>query len=315
MANLVALPLFTIFVLVLVAIELRLARRPKHFGFREAVLACIAWAALALAFNAGVYFWRGGEPALQFLTGYILELSLSLDNVFVFALTFAWAVVPTESQHRVLFWGVLGAIVMRAAFMIAGVELIQHFRPALPLLGLFLLLSGLLLLRRKEKKFQPERNPALRITRKVFPVTQTYEGARFFVRRNGLRFATPLFLVLIMVETTDVVLASDSITAVLGITRDPFIVFTSNLFAVLGLRALYFVLARALLKFRYLDFGVCLVMVFVGATMLGSDYCRVPTWASLVVICAIVAATVVLSMASAVEKTPRDGMTKNSRPS
>jgi len=303
MTNLASLSLFTALVFGLVAVELRAAHRPRHFSFREATLASVIWIALALAFNTGVYFFRGPQLALEFLTGYVLELSLSLDNVFVFALTFAYAPVPPERQHRVLFWGVLGAMVMRAMFMVTGVELIGHFRWALALLGVFLIVSGFSLLRRKEKTIRPERNLALRLAQKLFSVTENYEGATFFVRRNGHLFATPLFLVLIMVETTDVLLASDSIPAVLGVTRDPFVVFTSNLFAVLGLRALYFVLARALRKFRHLHIGICLVLVFVGATMVGSHLYRVPTWASLAVICCLVAVTIVASVARGVAET------------
>jgi len=297
MTNLAALSLFTLLVLGLVALELRVARRPRHFTFREAVLAAVIWIALALVFDVGVYFWRGPQPALEFFTGYVLELSLSLDNVFVFALTFTYAAVPPEEQHRVLFWGILGALVMRSVFIAAGVELVGHFRWTLALLGVFLVVSGFSLFRKQEKTIHPERNPLLKLARKMFPVTETYEGASFFVRRNGHLFATPLFLVLVMVETTDVLLAVDSIPAVLGVTNDSFIVFTSNIFAVLGLRALYFVVARALLKFRYLHAGIALVLVFMGTKMAGARFFQVPTWASLSVICAIVATAILVSLA------------------
>lgn len=297
MTNLAALSLFTLLVLSLVALELRVARRPRHFTFREAALAAVIWIALALIFDAGVYFWRGPQPALEFLTGYILELSLSLDNVFVFALTFTYAAVPPEEQHRVLFWGILGALVMRSAFIATGVELVGHFRWTLALLGIFLVVSGFSLLRKKQKTIYPERNPVLKLARRMFPVTEIYEGASFFVRRHGQLFATPLFLVLVMVETTDVLLAVDSIPAVLGVTNDSFIVFTSNIFAVLGLRALYFVVARALLKFRYLRTGISLVLIFMGTKMVGARFLHVPTWASLSVICAIVAVTILVSLA------------------
>jgi tellurite resistance protein TerC len=297
MTNLASLSLFTLLVLCLVAIELRVARRPRHFTFREAALAAVIWIALALVFDAGVYFWRGPQPALEFLTGYILELSLSLDNVFVFALTFTYAAVPPEDQHRVLFWGILGALVMRSVFIVTGVEFVGHFRWTLALLGIFLVVSGFSFLRKKEKTIHPERNPLLKLARRMFPVTETYEGASFFVRRHGHLFATPLFLVLVMVETTDVLLAVDSIPAVLGVTSDSFIVFTSNILAVLGLRALYFVVARALLKFRYLRVGLSLVLVFMGTKMAGAGFIHVPTWASLSVICAIVAVTILFSLA------------------
>jgi tellurite resistance protein TerC len=300
MGTFLALTLFTGFVLVLLAVDLGAFHRHRRAPrFRGALLASAAWVALALAFNLGIYFWRGQQPAVEFLTGYILELSLSLDNVFIFALTFTYAAVPSEDQHRVLFWGVLGALIMRAIFIVAGVELISHFHWVLYIFGAFLVVSGLALVREKEKKVRPEHNPVLRLARKLFPVTENYEGALFFVRRNGRRFVTPLFLVLVMIETTDVLMAVDSIPAVLGVTEDPFIVYTSNIFAVLGLRALYFLLARALMKFRYLHVGLALVLMFVGSTMLGAYFYKLPTHVSLAVICVVVAFTIIISMLKA----------------
>lgn len=298
MTNLVAIFLFTLCVLGLLALDLGAFRRSRlPPSFREALLMSALWVALALAFNLGVYFWRGPQPAIEFLTGYILELSLSLDNVFIFALTFTYAAVPPEDQHKVLFWGVLGALVSRGIFIIAGVELVGHFQWILYLFGFFLVLSGLSLLRNKKKQIRPEGNPVLKLARKLFSVTEKYEGAFFFVRRNGHLFATPLFLVLVMIETTDVLMAVDSIPAVLAVTRDPFIVFTSNVFAVLGLRSLYFVLARALMKFRYLHIGLSLVLVFIGTIMLGAHFYKPPTWATLAVICSIVSITILASLA------------------
>ena len=267
------------------------------------------WVALALAFNLGVYFWRGPQPGLEFLTGYILELSLSLDNVFIFALTLTYAAVPPEDQHKVLFWGVLGALVSRGIFIIAGVELLGHFEWILYLFGVFLVLSGLSLLRKEKKQIRPQDNWVLKLARKVFPVTETYEGAFFFVRRAGRLLATPLFLVLVMIETTDVLMAGDSIPAVLAVTRDPFIVFTSNVFAVLGLRSLYFVLARALMKFRYLHVGLSLVLVFIGTIMLVARFYKPPTWAVLAVICVIVSITILASLA---KRDAGDGQISNS---
>lgn len=300
MTTFLALTLFTIFVLVLLAVDLGAFHRHRRTPrFREALLASAVWVALALAFNLGIYFWRGQQPAVEFLTGYILELSLSLDNVFLFALTFSYAAVPSEDQHRVLFWGVLGALIMRASFILAGVELIAHFRWVLYVFGAFLVVSGLTLIREKERKIRPEHNPVLRLARQLFPVTEKYEGSLFFVRQGGRRFATPLFLILLMIETTDVLMAVDSIPAVLGVTEDPFIVFTSNIFAVLGLRALYFVLARALIKFRYLHVGLSLVLIFIGSTMLGAHFYKLPTHVSLEVICAVVAFTIIISMLKA----------------
>jgi tellurite resistance protein TerC len=298
MTNLAAISLFTLFVLGLLALDLGVFRRSRWPpSFRGALLMSALWVALALAFNLGVYFWRGPQTALEFLTGYILELSLSLDNVFIFALTLTYAAVPPEDQHKVLYWGVLGALVSRGIFIVAGVELVGHFQWVFYLFGIFLVISGLLLLRKKQKQIHPESNPVLRLARKLFSVTKTYEGAFFFVRRNGHLFATPLFLVLVMIETTDVLMAVDSIPAVLAVTRDPFIVFTSNVFAVLGLRSLYFVLARALMKFRYLHIGLSLVLIFIGTIMLGAHFYRPPTWAMLAVICAIVSITIMASLA------------------
>lgn len=296
MSNLLALLIFTFFVIGLLALDLGVFQRPpKAPTFRQAILASVGWVALALAFNLGLYFWRGPQPALEFLTSYILELSLSLDNVFIFALTFTFSAVPPENQHRVLFWGVLGALVMRAIFIVAGVQLVTHFRWVFYIFGAFLLISGISLFRKKKETVSPHRNPLMNLAGRLFSVTDEYEGALFFVRRNGRLLATPLFFVLLMIETTDVLMAVDSIPAVLGVTTDSFIVYTSNVFAVLGLRALYFVLARALMKFRYLHMGLALVLIFIGTTMLGEHFYKVPTLASLVVICAILSLTIGIS--------------------
>jgi tellurite resistance protein TerC len=298
MSNFAALLVFTVFILGLLTLDLgAFHRERKAPRFRAAILASAMWVALALAFNLGIYFWRGPQPALEFLTSYVLELSLSLDNVFVFALTFTYAAVPPEDQHRVLFWGVVGALVTRATFIIAGVTLIQHFHWILYIFGALLVASGLSILRRKKKEAHPARNPVLKLAHKLFPVTEQFEGPRFFVRRNGHRFATPLFFVLLMIETTDVLMAVDSIPAVLGVTNDAFIVYTSNVFAVLGLRSLYFVLARALMKFRYLHVGLSLVLVFIGVTMLGAHFYKLATHLSLAVVCAIVGLTIMISAA------------------
>lgn len=299
MSNALALSIFTLFVLGALALDLGVfQRRRRALTLRQAILASIVWIALALAFNLGIYFWRGPQPALEFLTGYILEIALSIDNVFIFAITFAYSAVPPENQHRVLFWGVLGALVMRAIFIVAGVELVTHFRWVFYIFGAFLLISGLSLFREKKEGVSPDRNPVIKLARKLFSVSENYEGALFFVRRNGRLLATPLLFVLLMIETTDVLMAVDSIPAVLGVTTDSFIVFTSNVFAVLGLRALYFVLARALMKFRYLRLGLALILVFIGTTMIGSDFYRLPTRSSLAVICAIISFTLVISVVS-----------------
>lgn len=294
-----ALALFTLFVLCMLALDLGVfQRQPHRLSFREAIGWYAFWVALAIAFNLGVYFWRGGQPALEFLTGYILEVSLSMDNVFVFAVIFAVMGVRAEFQHRVLFWGIVGALVMRAAFIAAGVALISRFHWILYVFGAFLVITGAKLYREKAGEFHPERSPVMRLARRIFPITPEYEGAVFFVRREGRWLATPLLLVLLLVETTDVIFAVDSIPAVFSVTLDPFIVYTSNIFAILGLRSLYFVLAGAIRKFRYLRPGLSLVLIFVGVKMLAAEFYKVPTLLSLGIISAILLIAVLASLRS-----------------
>jgi tellurite resistance protein TerC len=297
MSNAVALALFTLLVLGLLALDLGvLERRPRTLSFREACGRYAFWVILSLAFNLGIYFWRGSQPALEFLTGYVLEVSLSMDNVFVFAVIFSYMAVQAHYQHRVLFWGIVGALVMRGAFIAAGVVLISRFNWVLYILGAFLVITGAKLLREKQEEIHPERNPVVRLAGKIFPVTQSYEGAAFFVRREGRLFATPLLLVLLLVETTDVLFAVDSIPAIFAVTLDPFIVYTSNVFAILGLRALYFVLAGAIRKFRYLRPGLAVVLMFVGVKMLVAHRYPVPILVSLGVICGILAVAILASL-------------------
>ncbi len=297
MTELPALGLFTLFVLVLLALDLGVFHRRAHVvSIREATFWTIVWISLALIFNIGVYFWRGPQPGLEFLTGYILEKSLSMDNVFVFAVIFTYMAVPAFAQHKVLFWGVLGALIMRAIFIGAGVALIARFHWILYAFGIFLVVTGVRLLRHRQEEVHPERNPILRLARKYMPLTDRYEGAAFFVRRDGRLMGTPLFLVLLLVETTDLVFATDSIPAVFGVTLDPFIVYTSNVFAILGLRALYFVLAGAIRRFRYLRPGISLVLVFVGVKMLVVHFYKIPTFISLAVIASILAVSIGVSL-------------------
>lgn len=292
-----ALALFTLFVLFVLALDLGIFQRQPHkLSFREAIGWYAFWVALAVAFNLGIYFLWGGEPALEFLTGYVLEVSLSMDNVFVFAVIFALMGVRGEFQHRVLFWGILGALVMRAAFIAAGVALVARFHWVLYVFGAFLIITGIRLFRHKHEEFKPERNPVLRLARRIFPITPEYEGAKFFVVREGRRFATPLLLVLLLVETTDVLFAVDSIPAVFSVTLDPFIVYTSNIFAILGLRSLYFVLAGAMRRFRYLRPGLSLVLVFVGIKMLAAEVYKIPTHISLGIISAILLVAILASL-------------------
>jgi tellurite resistance protein TerC len=297
MSNAVALALFTLLVLGLLALDLGvLERHPRTLSFREACGRYAFWVILSLAFNLGIYFWRGSQPALEFLTGYVLEVSLSMDNVFVFALIFSYMAVQAHYQHRVLFWGIVGALVMRGAFIAAGVVLISRFNWVLYVFGVFLLITGAKLLRGKQVEVHPEHNPVVRLARRILPITQGYEGASFFVRREGRLLATPLLLVLLLVETTDVLFAVDSIPAIFAVTLDPFIVYTSNVCAILGLRALYFVLAGAIRKFRYLRPGLAVVLTFVGVKMLVVRFYKIPVLVSLAVICLILLVAVLASL-------------------
>ena len=272
-------------------------RRAHTVKFREALAWSLMWIALAALFAVVIFFWHGRTPALEFVTGYVIELSLSVDNLFVFLLIFRFFQVPPAHQHKVLFWGILGALVMRAIFIAAGVGLIQRFHWVIYLFGAFLVYSGIKLFFQEEAEIHPEKNPVLRLFRRWVPVTKDYEGNKFFVRRAGL-YATPLFVVLLVVETTDLLFAVDSIPAILAITRDAFIVYTSNVFAILGLRSLYFALAGMMEMFRYLHYGLSLVLVFVGAKMLLSHYFEIPTHIALVVVAGVLAMSVIASVAN-----------------
>lgn len=288
---------FIIFILAMLALDLGVFHRRAHeVSTREALAWSLVWIALALLFNAGIYHWFGRERALEFFTGYLIEKALSVDNLFVFLVLFNYFAVPAALRHRVLFWGILGALVMRALFIVAGTALIAAFHWVLYLFGAFLVFTGLKLLAARDEGIEPERNPVLRLIRRVLPSVPEYHGARFVVRRAGRWFATPLLAVLVMIEATDIVFALDSIPAVFAITRDPFIVFTSNIFAVLGLRALFFLLAGMLGRFRYLKVGLGLVLAFVGVKMLLVDLVRVPIALSLGVIACLLGLSVAASM-------------------
>src|SRR5215813_14413448 len=270
-------------------------RRARTVGFREALAWSSLWIGLATVFCAIVYFWRGRVPALEFATGYVIELSLSVDNLFVFLLIFRYFKVSAEDQHKVLFWGILGALVMRAAFILLGVGLIQRFHWITYFFGALLVYGGIKLFRQKEAEIHPEKNPVLRLFRRFVPVTKEYEGGKFFVRRRGL-YATPLFIVLLVVETTDVIFAVDSIPAILAITLDAFIVYTSNVFAILGLRSMYFALAGMMGLFQYLYYGLSCVLIFVGLKMLLSNVYKMPTWVALVVVAGVLGTSVLASV-------------------
>ena len=272
-------------------------RRAHTVKFREALAWSAVWIALAVIFAVVVFFWHGRTSALEFVTGYVIELSLSVDNLFVFLLIFRFFHVPPVHQHKVLFWGILGALIMRAVFIVSGVGLIQRFHWIVYVFGAFLVYSGIKLFFQEEAEIHPEKNPVLRLFRRFVPVTKDYEGNKFFVRRAGL-YATPLFVVLLVVETTDLLFAVDSIPAILAITRDAFIVYTSNVFAIMGLRSMYFALAGMMEMFRYLHYGLSLVLVFVGAKMLLSHYLEIPTPVALAAVAGVLAISVIASVAN-----------------
>jgi tellurite resistance protein TerC len=289
--------IFNIFVVAMLALDLGVFHRTAHvIHIREALAWCALWIALALLFDLGIYWRLGSEPALEFLTGYLLEYSLSVDNIFVFLMLFTYFRVPYLHQHKVLFWGILGALITRAAFILIGVTLIQKFHWVIYIMGGFLILTGIKMATQKDADINPERNPMLRLFRRVMPVTANYEGGRFFVRRSARLFATPLFIVLLVVETTDVIFAVDSIPAILAITLDPFIVFTSNVFAILGLRALYFALAGIMRLFHYLPYGLSLILVFVGIKMLLVDIYKIPIGIALGTVAAVLVISVIASI-------------------
>jgi tellurite resistance protein TerC len=288
--------LFNLFVVAMLVLDLGLLNRRAHrVRYREALMWSGVWIALAAAFAILLVFWRGHVPALQFVTGYVIELSLSVDNLFVFLMIFRYFKVPDEQQHRVLFWGILGALIMRAVFILAGVTLIRRFEWITYLFGAFLVYSGFKLMRQGETEIHPEKNPVLRLFRKAFPVTKDYVGGKFFVRKPGL-YATPLFIVLLVIETTDVLFAVDSIPAVLAITLNAFIVYTSNVFAILGLRSMYFALAGMMEVFDYLHYGLSVVLMFIGAKMLTAHYVEIPTHWALAIVLLVLSVSVVASV-------------------
>ena len=273
-----------------------LHRRAHAIKFREALAWSAVWLALAAGFAVLVYFWHGRTPALEFVTGYVVELSLSVDNLFVFLLIFRYFRVPSHLQHRVLFWGILGALIMRGIFILLGVSLIRRFHFIIYVFGAFLVYTGIKLFRETDKDIHPENNPVLRLFRRWVPVTPDYVGGKFFVRQPGL-YATPLLVVLLVVETTDVLFATDSVPAILAITLDAFIVYTSNVFAILGLRSMYFVLAGLMDKFRFLHYGLALILSFIGLKMLISGYYSISTEIALAVVGLTLAVSILASLA------------------
>ncbi|MDQ3569670.1 MAG: TerC family protein [Actinomycetota bacterium] len=288
---------FVAVVVVLLVGDLLLVHRSAHvITFRAAAVESAVWIALGLSFAVVMLWWQGGTAAGEYLAGYLIEKSLSVDNVFVWAVIFSYFGVPRKYQFRVLFWGIFGALVLRAVFIFAGVALIESFDWILYVFGAFLLYSAVKIARHGDAEVHPDKNPALRLVRKMVPSTDDYDGQKLFTRRNGALLATPLFAVLVLIETTDVVFAVDSIPAILAVSRQEFIVFASNAFAILGLRALYFCLAGMAGRFRYLNVGLGAVLGFVGVKMLIADLYHFPTWASLAVIVVVLAVAIAASL-------------------
>jgi len=288
--------LFNLFVLGMLALDLGFLQRPGHtVKFREALTWSLLWIGLAGAFAVLVYSRYGHATAVEFVTGYVIELSLSVDNLFIFLLIFRYFRVAPEHQHKVLFWGIVGALVMRGIFIVVGIGLIQRFHWITYIFGALLVYSGIKLFRQHGAGIEPENNPVLRLFRRWVPMTENYEGDKFVVRRARL-YATPLLAVLVLVETTDVLFATDSIPAVLAITLKPFIVYTSNVFAVLGLRSMYFLLAGMMELFHYLHYGLAAILIFIGTKMLVSNYYPIPTWIALGAVAGVLLVAVLASL-------------------
>lgn len=306
---------FNVFVLGMLALDLGVFHRDAHeVSIKEAAIWSVVWISLAMTFNVGLYFfwerlvpgsaYTAGEAGLAFLTGYLIEKALSVDNIFVFVLVFSYFAVPAKYQHRVLFWGIIGALVMRAGMIFAGAALIKQFHWIIWIFGAFLIFTGIKMATSGEEKLEPDKNPVIRLFKRFFPVSDHYDGQKFFTVQNGVRMATPLFLVLLMVETTDLIFAVDSIPAIFAVTQDPFIVYTSNVFAILGLRSLYFVLGGMMHKFHYLKLGLSFVLAFVGIKMLLPDLSKallgvsykIPTGVSLGVVAGVIVIAVVASL-------------------
>ena len=295
--EILAFVLFNIFILFMLALDLGVFHRSAHaVSVREATIWSIVWVLLALAFNAGMYYFSGPTPALEFFTGYLIERALSFDNIFVFVVIFSYFGVPARYQHKALFWGIIGALITRSLFIAAGTALISRFEWVLYLFGAILVVSGWKMMFKGETEVHPDKNLFIRLARKLFPVDTGMESTKFFHRKNGKLHITTLFLVLITVETTDVIFAVDSIPAVFGVTRDPFIVYSSNIFAILGLRATYFLLAGVMDTFFYLSYGLSLVLIFIGLKMILADFVHLSVVLSLVIVAGILLIAVVASL-------------------
>ncbi|MFW6089719.1 MAG: TerC family protein [Gemmatimonadota bacterium] len=271
-------------------------RRPHAIGFREAAIESAVWVTLGLSFTLVILWWQGSLAAGEYLAGYLIEKSLSVDNVFVWAVILNYFAVPQQYRFRVLFWGIFGALVLRAIFIFAGVALIDRFDWIVYVFGAFLLFTAFRVARHRASDMDPGSNRILKLVRRIIPVSDAYDGQKMFTRKSGTLMATPLFVVLVLVESTDVVFAVDSIPAILAVSREPFIVFSSNAFAIMGLRALYFLLAGMSDRLRYLNYGLAVILGFVGLKMIAEDFVHVPTWISLLVIASVLAVTIVASL-------------------
>lgn len=289
--------LFNVFVLLMLALDLGVFHRKAHeVSLKEALTWTFVWVSLAMVFNTIIFFWRGQQQALEFFTGYLVEKALSIDNIFVFIMIFSYFQIPSKYQHKVLFWGILGALIMRVVFIFAGIALIEKFHFTIYIFGALLIYTGYKMFYHNNATIEPDKNPVIRVFKKYMPVTPHLQEDNFFVKLNGKRFATPLFLVLILIETTDLIFAVDSIPAILAITQDQFIVYTSNVFAILGLRSLYFALAGVVHRFWLLSYGLSVVLVFVGIKMLLIDVFKIPIEWSLVFIATTITASIMLSL-------------------
>ena len=276
---------FNLFVLAMLAIDLGVFHKKSHeVSVKEALTWTCVWVTLAMLFNLFIYYYFDKSKALEFFTGYLIEKSLSIDNIFVIILIFSYFKVPAAYQHKVLFWGILGALVMRFTFILSGVELIHRFHWLIYIFGGFLIITGIRMLTSGDQKIEPEKNPLIKLAKRVMPTTNTFEGDRFFIKRDNRTWATPLFLVVLLIETTDLIFAVDSIPAILAISDDTFIIYTSNVFAILGLRSLYFALAGIEQYFKYLKFGLSAILVFIGIKMCIVDWFKIPIEISLIVI-------------------------------
>lgn len=289
--------IFNAFVVAMLVLDQIIFHKKAHaVTMKEAAGWSIFWVSLALLFNLGIYFWRGQKPALEFFTGYLIELSLSVDNLFVFLVIFSYFRVPGAYQHKVLLWGIIGAQVMRAIFIFAGVSLISMFHWLIYLFGAFLIFTGIKMFSHKDEEIHPEQNPVFKLFKKFLPVTNAYENDKFFIKQGVRYIATPLFMVLVFIDIIDLIFALDSVPAVLAITLDPFIVYTSNIFAILGLRAFYFVLAGMMKLFHYLHYGLSVILVFVGVKMIIGDIFAIPIGIALSVVILTLLASIAASL-------------------